>query len=67
MCIAIATKEPLELVKDMSELVKNNFMPEVSKTSSDFVTRAVNIKLKGSPEEKWNAVRVKFYLDEKKN
>lgn len=63
--VAIATKEPLELVKDMESLVKKEFMPEVSKTSSDFVSRSVKIKLKGSPEENWNAARVKFYLDEK--
>ena len=65
VCIAIASKEPLELVKDMGALVKKDFMPEISKSSSEFVTRAVNIKLKGSPEEKWNAARVKFFLEEK--
>lgn len=61
--VAIATKEPLELVKNMNELVKNNFMPEVSKTSSEFVARSIQVKLKGSPEENWNAARVKFYLE----
>lgn len=63
--IAVATKEPLELVKDLGALVGKEFMPTVSKLPSDFVARSIQVKLKGSPEENWNAARVKFYLEEK--
>lgn len=65
LIIAVATLEPLELIKDMDKLVESNFMPEVAQNPSEFITRAVHVKLKGSPQSRWSSGKVKFYLEEK--
>jgi len=60
--IGIATKEPVTVIDDLIKIIKEKFMPEVSKNSGDFFSRTILLKLKNQDKLTWTSSVRGFYL-----